>query len=126
MRRLAFILIAALATLALAVPASAETWYGQVFRSPSGNLICKYRASNDSIACGRRNDQRILAMTSYGAAREGYRMDWRGLQVHTLYYGEKYRGVGSHITCGSFYNGVRCTNWSGHGFFINRDTLNAW
>lgn len=120
------VILGIVAAAALALPTSASAWYGQVFQSPTGNLICKYRPAYDSIACGRRNDQRIVAMTSEGPAREGYAMDWRGLRVHTLYYGEKYRGVGSHITCGSFYNGVRCTNWNGHGFFINRDTLNAW
>lgn len=114
-------------TLALALPASAQAdWYGNVFRSPSGNLVCKYRSGLDSITCARRNDQRIITMTSYGYPREGWRLDWRGEQVHVLYYGKQYRGVGSHITCGSYTNGVRCTNWRGHGFFISRTILNRW
>lgn len=123
MKRVILTLVTAAALLA---PATASAWYGQVFTSPTGNLVCKYRGSNDSITCGRRNDQRIVSMTAYSAAHEGIHMDWRGLQVHTLYYGERYRGVASRITCLSAFNGVRCTNFSGHGFFINRDTLNRW
>lgn len=120
------IILSAAIVAGLLVPSSASAWYGSVFRSPSGNLVCKYRAAFDSIACGRRNDERIVAMTAYGPAREGLHMDWSGQQMHVLYYGDTYRGIGSHITCGSFSNGVRCTNWRGHGFFINRTILNRW
>jgi hypothetical protein len=120
------IITALLVTGACLVPEQADAWYGNVFKSPTGNLICKYRASFDSITCGRFNDERIVSMTAYGAAREGAALAWHGEAVHVLYYGEKYRGIGSHITCGSYYNGIRCTNWRGHGFFINRDTLNRW
>lgn len=122
MRRLLVILVAAV----LVWPAAASAWYGNVFQSPSGNLICKYRSGLDSIQCGRRNDGRIISMTSYGYPLEGFRMDWRGESVHVLAYGTQYRGVGSRITCGSYTNGVRCTNWRGHGFFISRTVLNRW
>lgn len=123
MRRL---LITLVALAALALPATADAWIGNVFQSPTGNLVCKYRPSFDSIACGRWNDQRIVSMTAYSSAREGIRMTWGDESPRTLYYGQQYRGIGSRITCGSFYNGIRCTNFRGHGFFINRDTLNRW
>lgn len=122
------ILTALLVTGACLVPehASAATWYGNVFKSPTGNLVCKYRAAYDSITCGRWNDQRVVTMTSTGPAREGQSLTWRDEKPHTLYYGQTYRGSGSHITCFSGYNGMRCTNYNGHGFFINRDTINRW
>lgn len=123
--RIRTLLLAALLT-SLCATSQAHAWYGDVFKSPSGNLVCKYRAGLDTVTCGRFNDKRIISMTAWGYPREGYRLDWRGQRVHVLGYGEYYRGVGSHITCGSFTNGVRCTNWRGHGFFISREVLNRW
>lgn len=123
------LITAAIVVAACIVPNHAEaksTWYGNVFQSPTGNLVCKYRASFDNITCGRHNDQRIVSMTSTGAAREGSYLDWSDETPHTLYYGQKYKGIGAHITCLSRINGIRCTNYNGHGFFINRDTLNRW
>lgn len=120
---------AAVLTVACLTPGHADArpgWYGNVFQSPSRNLICKYRAAFDSITCGRWNDHRIVTMTSTGRAREGQRISWTNESPHTLYYGEQYRGVGSRITCGSYTNGVRCTNYQGHGFFISRTVLNLW
>lgn len=122
------ILTALLVTGACLVPehANAGTWYGNVFQSPTGNLVCKYRGAYDSITCGRWNDKRVVTMTSINRAREGRMLTWYDERPHTLYYGEKYRGYGSHITCGSYVNGIRCTNYNGHGFFISRDILNLW
>jgi hypothetical protein len=116
-----FALVASLVT-----PVVADAWTGNVFKSPTGNLVCKYRSGLDSITCGRWNDERMVYMNTVSAAVEASRMNWSGESVHTLYYGETWRGNGSRITCFSGYNGVRCTNWRGHGFFINRDTLNRW
>lgn len=117
----------AIALLALAVaPASAGAWFGNVFQSPSGNLICKWRPSYGTVTCGRWNDQRIVSMTTEGRAREGAALSWRDESPHTLTYGRQWISPGRRITCGSYYNGIRCTNWNGHGFFIARAALNMW
>jgi hypothetical protein len=127
------ILAAIALTVALGVTASiasaqSSDWYGEVFNSPTRDhaveIMCKYRQSLDSITCGVwpeiRASGRIVSMTSYGTPREGRIITWDGQAVHTLHYGSHYRGNGSRITCSSAYNGMRCTNHRGHGFFISR------
>lgn len=126
MRRLALTAALALCLLAPA-SASADGWIGNIFQSPTGNIVCKYRAWTETLACGRWNDQRLVSMTSWGPAREGYRIS--GLdeeRMHVLYYGQKYTTGGLRITCTSYYNGMRCINHAGHGFFISRTVLNHW
>lgn len=112
--------------LALVVPATASAWTGNVFKSPTGNLVCKYRGWTDTLTCGRWNDQRIVSMTSTGPAREGIRMTWYDEAPHTLYYGQKFTTPGLRFTCTSYFNGMRCINANGHGFFISRTVLNRW
>jgi hypothetical protein len=40
-------------------------------------------------------------MTSYSAAREGYRMTFSEYGVHTLYDGQSYTGIAARIVCHS-------------------------
>jgi hypothetical protein len=108
-------------------PASGGYWYGNVFKSPTGNLVCKYAPSSDSVTCGRRNDQRVVFLAAYDRpARDGYRMTFSEYGVHTLYYGQQYHGAGRNIECQSNFDGMRCENSTRHGFFISRTAWERW
>lgn len=120
------LLAAALLALVAAPATAGAADYANVFQSPSGNLICKWRPSYGNVTCGRWNDQRIVTMTTGGRAREGYALRWSDESPRTLAYGRQWVSPGRRITCGSYYNGIRCTNWNGHGFFIARAVLNMW
>lgn len=123
MRRLAITLAA---LLALALPASASAWYGDVFMSPTGNLVCKYRPALFRITCGSRADHRIVTMTAFGTAHEGRLLTWSGETSHVLYYGQTWRSDRLYsISCLSTITGVTCRNQD-HGFTIARGILSSW
>lgn len=126
-----------LVVLALALPATASAALGQ-FRTPSANIGC---VSNSDPGLGGpylRCD--ILSGLKPRPARPmGCNLDWGfGFQMHAtgraqtvcagdtsvdkrakvLRYGTKWSRSG--FTCVSRLAGLRCTNRSGHGFFLSR------
>jgi hypothetical protein len=123
MKRLA--LTAALAGLVI-IPASASAWTGSTFRSPTGNLVCKWRGWTQSIACGSYASQKIVGMTTTGRPKQGLRMTFGDSTFHTLSYDNFWSTNNRSITCWSRYAGIRCTNQSGWAFFISRNQIDVY
>lgn len=117
--------------LAVAAPAGAAGWWiGNVFQSPTGNLVCHYNSYNQ-LACGRLNDGRTWAITTWGQAFPRPRgLVYRWTPNHVLEYGETWtappRARQPLLKVRSSYNGLRVTTRFGHGFFLNRVTYHAW
>lgn len=109
---------------ALAVQRS--TWVGNTFRSPTGNLVCKYRGWTDRIACGSYASQKIVSMTSTSRPVEGSLITFGDEQSHLLPYGTDWHTVGRAITCSSRFSGIRCTNKAGWAFLVYRQGVDVF
>jgi hypothetical protein len=101
------------------------------FRTPSGNINCLY---------GQRSLRCDITSGLVPAPRGACDVDWTGLEVgvtgragpvcagdttidrraRVVRYGSAWRRDG--ITCLSQRIGLRCTNRSGHGFFLSRQS----
>lgn len=98
-------------------------WSSDTFRSPTGNLICKYRWNIEAITCGAYSSQQIIHLRSYGRPVEGNRITWsRGTWFPTLRYGETW-AAGEPISCRSLWAGMRCQNQDGWYFLLARDRV---
>jgi hypothetical protein len=135
-RRLAFLAVFAVMCVT-AVPAEAGSYESVMFSTPSKNIICNaYRYFGDTI--GIRCDI-SSGLKPRPARPEGCNLDYGGTvqmrvnglsrigcvgdtnsgsKTSTLAYGKRVRFHG--ITCESSFAGLRCTNASGHGFFLSR------
>lgn len=108
---------------ALALPAAASAWQSDTFRSPTGNLVCKYRYQYDSITCGAKNTGMVIRMNSRGRPLQGSLLSWdRGTGWPVLYYGDSWNRGGS-VSCRSFFGGMRCQNQAGWYFMISRSGI---
>jgi hypothetical protein len=103
---------------ALVPVSSASAWTGNTFRSPSGNIACKYRNWTGSIACGAYSSQKIISMKPHGRPVEGLRITFGDSDWHTLYYGQSW-AQGQPISCRSLSSGMRCQNAEGWFFLVN-------
>ena len=106
----------AVAAAALATPAAADAYSGD-FRTPTGNIVCSFHTGYHGVLyCGVRS-----AGVSYFLNRRGYPSSYRGTRNmyphRVLRYGNTLR-AGS-FACRSRFAGPRCTNRSGHGFFLS-------
>ena len=108
------------------------------FRMPSGNIYCAYEHYSFApidLRCEIRSGVKPLpphpqtCNADWGA---GYAMRQTGLpyvlcisdtiydpKARVLAYGTTWRG--GAFTCTSKTTGLRCTNRSGHGFFLSRE-----
>lgn len=101
-------------------------WRSNQFQLPSRNIFCKFRPAYDRLTCGTYSDQVILSMTSTSSATNGRYLSAPVGFLPTLAYGTKWTADAARITCRSAFNGLRCTNYQGHGFFLARGVANAW
>lgn len=117
-------LIASVAVVALALPASASAdWTSNTFRSPTGNLICKLRPSQGRISCGSFASQKVIVMGTNSRPVQGFSITWNGSENWpVLRYGQRYN-VGQPISCTSLFSGMKCQNATGWFFKIERQTI---
>jgi len=112
-------LLAVALALALAPVASAD-WRSDTFKSPSGNLICKYRYAYNRITCGAFNTQMVITMGATSRPVQGNRLSWdAGTYWPVLGYGWKWN-AGKPISCTSLRAGMRCQNFAGWYFMLSR------
>jgi hypothetical protein len=137
MVRLAIVLGAAALVLGTGAAFAASGAY--TFRMPSGNIYCAYEHYSFApidLRCEIRSKVRPMpprpASCDDAAWGEGYAMRQTG-RPHvlcisdTVYdpkakvfaYGTTWTGGG--FTCSSKATGLRCSNRSGHGFFLSRE-----
>jgi hypothetical protein len=129
--------LGAIATLTATGAALAASG-AETFRTPSGNIYCAYEHYSFApidLRCEIRSDIKPLpprpraCNADWGA---GYAMRQTGRPYvlcisDTIYdakarvfpYGTTWRG--GAFSCSSKTTGLRCTNRSGHGFFLSRE-----
>lgn len=97
-------------------PPRSSTYTGGSFQSPTGNLRCQLSGSD--LFCSSSNDGFGVALPSYGSA-----ITFSGTAVGGVVvpYGSTWRG--GPFSCESSFDGITCSNASGNGFFLNRDTF---
>lgn len=118
-------MLAALAA-ALLLPAAshaADGWNANTFRSPTGNLVCKYRGWTGTLACGAYSSQKIVALHAHGRPVQGRLITLGDEAPHSFPYGQTWHTNGYQITCSSRYDGIRCVNLDGWAFLIDRSTI---
>ena len=128
-------LAALLLAVALALPGRAGASFPG-FKTPSGNIGCGYFGAFQGLPASLRCDIRSGLKPK---PRRSCDLDWTGLSVgptgraravcagdtaydpvfRALAYGRSWSRGG--ITCLSRRIGLRCTNRSGHGFFLARE-----
>jgi hypothetical protein len=117
---------AAIAALVASTASAAATasWSANVWRSPSGNIACRYYPTIDTVTCQTDNDRFAVAVRRYGG--NGFRTYFRWIpsQTNTLDYGSNWNAPGFHCTSAS--DGMRCRSQSGHGFYIASDAYDIW
>jgi hypothetical protein len=149
-RRLAVILLVlcASALASASVGASATRLPG--FRSPSGNISCLFVPGPPAtILCKLAHADYAKTLQSRCMGPTGAGVDWHGFSLSaarrgtvlcsggilynpttqhpsyvTLAYGKTWRQ--KMFTCTSKVTGVNCSNPSGHGMFISRQTWRTW
>jgi len=102
---------------------SLTTW-----RSPSGNIACRYYIATKAVACQTDNNHRAVALESNFV----FETKWTPLPRRSpvLRYGEMWRS--RYIFCASQRDGMRCStiskrqNQRTHGFLINRLGIRTW
>ncbi|MDX6442197.1 MAG: hypothetical protein QOE43_1926 [Gaiellaceae bacterium] len=141
------LLVMTLLVLVAAASASAATLPG--FRSPSGNISCLFIPSGGSKAPAAMLCK--LAHADYAQTLQArcHGLDWHGFLLPaarkgavncsggilynpstqhpsyiTLAYGKTW--LQKMFSCTSKLNGVNCSNPSGHGMFISRQTWRTW
>jgi uncharacterized protein DUF6636 len=121
--------------LALAAPASAAAVLIQ-FRTPSANIGCGYSSGpgRASLRCDILSGLKPRPAKPHGCELDwgfGYALSPTGRaqtvcagdtavdrRARVLRYGQRWSRSG--FTCVSSFAGLRCTNRSGHGFFLSR------
>jgi hypothetical protein len=97
------------------------------FNVPSGNIVCNggpYRGGH-VLACtvfseGSARGQKIWSMRPTGRVSVGFLKSSAATDFPTLSYGRSWPWLG--IRCTSRRSGLTCTNQSGHGFFLSRQS----
>jgi len=112
------------AVAAVALPAATgQAAAVELWQSPSGNIRCAY-ADQEGIACYMRHNGRMAFLRSFGNSSIGWtRGSLRAGYV--LGYGRMLRR--STFTCYSRTAGMECSSsYTGHGFFISRESTYRW
>lgn len=88
---------------------------GGSFQSPTGNLRCQI--SGSTLFCSSSNDGFGVSLPAYGPSTTGSGQASGGV---TVPYGSTWSS--GLFSCSSDFDGITCSNQSGNGFFLNRDT----
>ncbi len=119
MRRLALVAPTG-AALAGVAAVEASAWDSNWFRSPTGNIRCRYWPADSLLACTTLNNRRFTGVTLNGRsfARTSYGYSFPGGPVLT--YGDSWT-IRGRFRCVSRFNGMTCESLrTGSGFFISR------
>jgi hypothetical protein len=122
MRKLIAISVSGLVALALAGSASAQGSEGW-FHTPSMNIRCvvDFTYTHSDIVCQTANNRRAVSL-GHGRAKVR-RLPLFPLRGHVMPYGTQMRGP--RLVCVSLFDGLECQAGL-HGFWINRDRIDAW
>ena len=108
----------------IAAPQGAA-WSSSYFRSPTGNIRCRWFTYDRVMACKTLNNGRVGVVPLYGSAYYGYFTDYGFPSGPTLYYGQYWTSqIGStpQFRCDSRSSGMTCQSLqSGRGFTIARE-----
>ena len=116
---------AALAVIGPAAAAQAATSATtHVWRSPTGNIACRYYPSLAAVSCQTDNDHYAVAVGRYSSTAFHTTYRYIPSNAFRLAYGGSWRAPG--IVCVSTSVGMGCQADSGHGFAINRDQVRKW
>jgi hypothetical protein len=117
--------IAAMAFFATAASAATQ-WRSNTWQSPSGNIICAYRAPSQRVDCMTRNDGFSVSLERY---RRGYQANDNTVRIHVfspvLKYGTTWYSNDNAIRCNSQTYGMRCRSGS-HGIFLSATKWDRW
>jgi hypothetical protein len=122
---LATALVANAAALSANSPSAARSpaWNSNWFRSPTGNIRCRYWPDDRLLACTTLNNRRLVGVTLFGHpfVRSAFGYSFPGGPV--LSYGDTW-AVAGRVKCWSRYSGMTCRSLqTGSGFFINRTSF---
>lgn len=110
-----------LALCAVLPVAAKADFHSNTFRSPTGNLICKFNFR--TIVCGAFSSDKVVSLNRYGRPLEGRRLSWDGSESWpVLQYGWRYN-QGQPISCVSLFSGMKCQNANGWYFKIDRSRI---
>jgi hypothetical protein len=116
------------ATLALVGPATAAqaatSATTNVWRSPTGNIACRYYPSLAAVTCQTDNDHYAVAVGRYSSTAFHTTYRYIPSSAIRLVYGERWTAPG--LVCLSTAVGMGCEADTGHGFAINRDRVTKW
>jgi hypothetical protein len=115
------------ATAAVPTPDPVQTG----FNVPSGNMVCNggpYRAGH-VLSCtvfseASARGQKLWSMPPSGRVTVGFLKSNAATDFPTLRYGRSWSWLG--IRCTSRRSGLACTNRSGHGFVLNRQSQHVF
>ncbi len=93
------------------------------FTSPTGNINCSEMSGG--LVCTTSNDGYEVFLPEYGAPEADYTGNAASGGA-ILEYGYEWTSTTEAFTCNSEERGVTCRNQSGNGFFINRDSYDAF
>lgn len=102
--------------------AASPAWNSNWFRSPTGNIRCRYWPEDRFLACTTLNNRRMVSVRVFGrpTVRSNPGYSFPGGPV--LYYGETWT-VRDRVKCWSRSQGMTCRSLqTDAGFFINRSS----
>ena len=101
-------------------PDAGATVTGEGLSSPSGNIICSLVGSD--LYCATQNDGYRVVLPPAGAPSDGDATTDLPAGGDVVPYGDTWQSPDATFTCDSSTDGITCTNSTGNGFFLSRDT----
>ena len=89
-------------------------WSSSWFRSPSGNIRCRWFTYDRVLACKTLNNGRVGVVPLYGSAYYGYFTDYSFPSGPILGYGQYWTsriGTTAQFRCDSRPTGMTCSMW---------------
>jgi hypothetical protein len=104
--------------------AAAGSMVTNFWRSPSGNIACRYYPTLAVVTCQTDNDRYAVAVARYGSKAFPTFYRWIPSYAPELAYGAKWTAPG--LVCLSTTVAMGCGTSAGHGFTISRNTVDRW
>lgn len=106
------------------------SWSSDYFRSPTGNIRCRWFTYDRVMACKTLHNGRVGVVPLYGSAYSGYFGGYSFPSGPTLYYGQYWSsnvGGTPHFRCDSRSSGMTCfSRQTGRGFTISRESFRTF